>query len=266
MKTILVSIVLISFFLLATFFLIGYLKPKPAGILIKTVPESNVYVNGNLLGRTPINTTFKAGNISLKMVPDDLENKLVPYETDLNLFSGIKTVIKWNFGELPEFSSGSIVSFERNNIKEASLVVVSTPDNLQVSLDGVSKGFSPVKISSITPGEHQLEVKSSGYIDQALVVRPQTGYKLTVFVKLAKVPELPEIKTIPERFVEILSTPTGFLRVRSEPGGKGLEVAKASPGDKFLLLEEDPETGWYKIELGWISNEFSQIILTETPE
>ena len=42
--------------------------------------------------------------------------------------------------------------------------------------------------------------------------------------------------------IVIKSTPTGFLRVRSEPSLKGNEVGKVYPKDKVTLLEE--LSGW----------------------
>lgn len=61
--------------------------------------------------------------------------------------------------------------------------------------------------------------------------------------------------------VEILSTGTGWLRVRSSPGLSGKEIAKVNVGEKFELIEES--NGWYKIRLsagqeGWISTSFAK--------
>jgi len=60
-----------------------------------------------------------------------------------------------------------------------------------------------------------------------------------------------------------LSTPTGFLRVRSEPSTAGEEVAQVDPGDRFPYLETDEDTGWFKIEYedgeeGWVSNQYAK--------
>lgn len=59
--------------------------------------------------------------------------------------------------------------------------------------------------------------------------------------------------------VLILQTPTGFLRVRSTPGGS--EVGQVSPGQSFTFLDE--QSGWYKIQLsdgtmGWVSSQYSK--------
>ncbi|HCS78793.1 TPA: hypothetical protein DIV55_03540 [Patescibacteria group bacterium] len=66
-------------------------------------------------------------------------------------------------------------------------------------------------------------------------------------------------------YVEILDTPTGFLRVRAEPGGSGEEVGRVNPGEFYSLLDEESvsSTPWYKIEYetekeGWISGQYAE--------
>lgn len=73
----------------------------------------------------------------------------------------------------------------------------------------------------------------------------------------------PKTKASPpaKPYVEILDTPTGFLRVRKEPSTSAEELARLSPGEFFPLLDE--ESGWYKIEYesdkdGWISGQYAE--------
>jgi hypothetical protein len=61
--------------------------------------------------------------------------------------------------------------------------------------------------------------------------------------------------------VEILDTPTGFLRVRATPSTGASEITQVDPGEKFPLLEE--RAGWYKIKLtdgkeGWVSGQYAK--------
>jgi uncharacterized protein YgiM (DUF1202 family) len=60
--------------------------------------------------------------------------------------------------------------------------------------------------------------------------------------------------------VIILSTPTGFLRVRQDSSITSTEISQINPGETYSLLEE--KTGWYKIKLtdgkeGWISSQYA---------
>lgn len=61
--------------------------------------------------------------------------------------------------------------------------------------------------------------------------------------------------------VQISTTPTGFLNVRSEASLSASIISKITPGEKFLLLEE--KTSWYHIKLpdgkdGWISSQYAK--------
>jgi len=284
LRTITISFLSIIFLFGTTLFLIGYFKPKPGGISVTTSPASSIYINGSLVGKTPYEGTFKAGAVTLKLVPEDSSKNYVPFETRLTLVSGIKTVVRREFAETEEASSGDVIFFEKTGRREVGLVIISNPENAQTAIDGVPRGFAPYKTSTITQGEHQVTIKAPGYLDRILTIRTIAGYRLTVFAKLAKIKEeVKAEKTEKKTFVEILPTPTGFLRVRTEPGG-GSEIDQVKPGAKYPFLEENEDGTWYKIQLeapapglpegrsGWVSSEFAkkieediQIVPVETP-
>lgn len=254
-------------------FLLGILKPKPGGMLVITSPSSSIYINDVFVGKSPLKVARDAGQIVLKLVPEVTDQNLLPFETKITLVSGIETVVEREFGKTEETSAGDIISFEKEGGPSSGLVVISTPDNSQVSLDGVPRGFAPYKTSTISPADHQITIKAPGYSDRVLTVKTRAGYRLTLFVKLAKSEEEQKVVATPspviESFVTILDTPTGYLRVRSEPGTKGKEIGQVKPGEKFLYLETDAASGWYKIRFeevssglpngisGWISNQFA---------
>lgn len=265
LRVILLVILGIGFIVGLAFFLIGYFKPKEASIFVETTPTSLVYINGREVGRTPYRSSVSPGEVIVKLVPEARDVALAPFETKVNLLSGIETVIRREFGGTEDVSSGEIISFEKVGGKEASLAVVSVPDSAQVKIDGAIRGFAPVK-PPITPGEHQITVSAPNYAEGVISIRTLVGYKLTVVVKLAASGETKEEEVLQEQLqtlVEILPTDTGFLRVREKPGPAGAEVAQVKPGQRFLFLEEDAQTGWYKIEYekgkeGWVSNTYSK--------
>jgi hypothetical protein len=281
MKTVwiaLISIISIVVLLGAVLFLVGYFKPKPGGIDVEASIDSNVYLNGQLVGKTPFKGVYKAEPLILKVVPIDDQLGYVPFETKLTLIAGIQTVVRREFGKTEDVSSGDIISFEKEKGK-TSIVVISTPADASVSLDGVPRGFSPFKTSTISPAEHQITVKAPGYLDRIMTVTAKYGYRLTVYAKLGKASEdqqiPPEVSPSIKTFIEILNTPTGFLRVRSAPGKDGQEIAQVTPGSKYLFLSTDVASGWYEIQYqnpvaglpngitGWVSSEFAK--KTEEP-
>lgn len=261
---------------------VGYFKPKGAGVLINTNPASSVYIDGQQVGRTPYKETRNPGEVTIKLIPDSFETPLVPYETRVNLVSGIETLITRDFGESNDLSSGEIVSFEKIGKGETSLAIITIPDSAQVSVDGQIKGFSPYKTSSIDPGEHLLTVSAKGYLDRPIEVKIEDGYKLTVIVQLVRGGEIQEEEPIVESAetemevieesepqVKILATGVGFLRVRNEPSTLGEEVARVEPGETYTLLKTDEKTGWFEVEYeegtddlpaksGWISNQYAK--------
>lgn len=275
-----VTIILITLLVVAAtaFFLVGYFKPKPGGIRIDTTPSASVYINGELLGKTPFTREITAGQITLHLTPIATGSaKLLDFETKINIAPQIETVVRREFGVDEDSSSGDVISFEKIAGSATGLIVISTPDNAQVSLDGVTRGFAPYKSSSISPGAHLIAVKSVGYLDRLLSLNEVAGYQLTVFAKLAKGENQPQAAVAspsatpsPLIYIQILKTPTGFLRIRTAPGTAGEEIAQVSPGEKYLFLADDPATGWYKIQYeepkaglpngisGWVSNQYSQ--------
>ncbi|MGA2910433.1 MAG: PEGA domain-containing protein [Candidatus Microgenomates bacterium] len=290
MKTvniILISIVSLASLVAAALFLIGYFKPKPGGILVDTSPPASVYINGNLVGTTPYQGFYKAGQITLKLVPNATNTTLTPYETQITLVSEIQTVVRREFGSSEDASSGDVISFETQAGTTAGMVVVSTPDNAQVSVDGVTQGFAPYETSTISPAQHQITVKAPGYADRVMSIKTLVGYRLTVFAKLAKGVSSdesslsnPSPSPTPEPYVQIGNTPTGFLRVRTLPGAAGKEIGEAKPGSVYPYIDIDAATGWLEIQYeasssavpggvtGWVSGQFAQKIpqpLISTP-
>ncbi len=264
------------------YFVIGSLRPKIAGLYISTTPASIVWINGREVGKTPYKNTTKPGEAVIKLIPDIPGKQLVPYETKIDLIAGVETVVRYDFASQDELASGDIISFEKDERGQTSLIAISMPDQAIIIIDGTQRAFAPYKTTSITPGEHDLKFSLEGYRDRIVKVKIYQGYKLTAIIKLAKIsgeiePDVVSITPTPgiaRDMVEILSTPTGYLRVRKEPSSIGDEVGRVNPGEKYPLIEVDSKTGWYKIEFqsgqagvkqGWISSQYAKKILANIP-
>lgn len=271
-KTVFLAIIFLVVLAGAGLFLAGYFSPKPGGIRIETTPKASVYINGSMVGKTPYNGSFKAEKINLKLVPES--SSLVPFETSITLSPGVETAVGRNFGETEGASSGYVISFEKGKKDTASLVAVSTPDNAQVLIDGVSRGFSTYETSTIAPAMHTVSLKSPGYREFSMNIKTLVGYRMTFYAKLAEGESQDRVEEMPKtsvKTVKILNTSTGFLRVRTEPGNKGTEVAQVKPGEEFPYLDTDIETGWIQIQYeasksglpsgltGWISGDFASV-------
>jgi len=272
-KIVIILLITLSAIAITTLFLTTYFKEKPGGIFVNTDPVSNIYINGSFVGKTPYTNSFKAGEITLKLVPVSSNQNLIAYEIKITLIPGIQTVVRREFGDSEDTSSGDVISFDKMGGRETGLIVISTPPNAQVSVDGLPQGFAPFSTSSISPAKHQITVKAPGYTDRVMTVQTQAGYRLSLFAKLAKVVEpkpspTPEIKT----YIQILTTPTGFLRVRTAPGSNGEEIAEVKQGSQYPFLNDDTATGWVEIQYeatapglpngitGWVSGQYTKKI------
>ncbi|MBI2405904.1 PEGA domain-containing protein [Candidatus Microgenomates bacterium] len=268
-KVILIGIVLLAGALFALFFIRGRIAQVSAGILIETEPTATVFLDGEQVGTTPFRAERKPSEVTVKLIPFAQGSPLVPFETKVTLVSGIETVIKRSFGPTDDESSGEVLLFEKMGGRAATVAIVSTPDAAQVSLDGKTIGFTPRKIDEAGPGQHTLRLAAEGYSPREMNIQTVAGYKLTIIAKLAKLPEVQseqkeQVSTQQKvQLVEILTTPTGFLRVRTEPSTTATESARVTPGKRYTLLEENEDKSWYKIEYeegktGWISAQYTK--------
>ena len=263
-------------------------KKPTAGIKVETNPTSLVFVNNAQKGQSPINKMYIPGEVSVKLIPNATDSALPAYQTKVKLTANTVTVIKRDFGPSEMESAGDISFLETQPSKTATLAIVTaSPDSASVTLDGLPQGFTPLLVSAVIPGEHEIVVSAPGYTDRRISARAVVGYKLTINVKLAgqtqplptptPEPEIveedpsaspsPKPKTSPVpitgSYVTIKDTPTGFLRVRESNSTKSIELGKVYPGDKYKLLSS--KDSWYQIRVdldatnsGWISAQYAE--------
>lgn len=249
-------------------------KTGKGALQVTSKPASDVYLNGNLLGSTPLckcdqKDMIGIGEYNLRIVPKD--KTLPPYEEKIEITNSTLTVVDKTFGLE---SSGSIITLTPIKDKnDAQLMVISSPDKSDISLDENPQGQTPTLLKNLTESDHEIQIKKEGYLDKLLRVRTTKGFLLKAIVYLAPNPSssgssLPNFDPTPTPLpaktaskVLILDTPTGFLRVRSSSSTSTSEVGRVTPGETYDLLEEDD--GWYKIKLengveGWITAQYAE--------
>ncbi len=264
------------------FILIVYFFSKDAGrgaLQVTSNPKSKVYLDGKLIGETPLckcdaDQTIQAGSYTIKLIP--VQGNFRSFEEKITISSSVLTVVDRTFGE-GAFSSGSIISLVKLNEKdETELSVVTFPDKAILTLDNSQSpsGVSPLLLKDLTESDHELKVSKEGYIDKVLRIRTIKGYRLEATVTLSVLPDVssssafPEIsptetpveEASPSAKVTILQTPTGFLRVREDATTASTEITRVNPGEEYEFLDE--KNGWYKIKLndseeGWVSGQYT---------
>lgn len=274
----------------------GGIKPKEGALTIQSSQPASVFLDNKHIGRTPVlKYSVAPGEYTVRIVPESTVVPLASWQGSVKITSGILTHVKISPAESEFATAVETMWLEKISSKVSEVDVVTNPDSATISLDGATKGITPLSLPSVAPGPHVLALASPGFVSQSIKIQTTVGYKLSAVVKLAlsgspqeaspsPTPVLgtptPTGKTTPaptgkltptptkaassadpaKPFVTIKDTPTGFLRVRMEPSTGASEAARINPGEKYHI--EDEKTGWYQINydtknLGWISGQYA---------
>lgn len=267
---------------------------KKAGIQVTAHPDANVIVNGESVGKTPYYAdNKKPGTYTIQMTAVDSGQT---WEGKVELLGGTLTTVHREFADTSDKSHSYTLSFEKlSNNKAAAVSIVSLPANATISIDGKPQGFTPLSLD-IESGPHVFTFTAPGYQDKIVNASVQPGYRLVLSFTMAAlditptptptiatpsaglvtptptktaVTPLPKQATssaaIAKPYVEILSTPTGFLRVRETASTSGTELAQVLPGEKFAYKEAGSTTSWYQIEYlkgkwGFVSATYAKLV------
>lgn len=272
---------------------------QKSGIQITSTPQVEVLLNGKSVGKTPsIDENVKPGIYTVRLNPT--ETGMEPWEGKVTLRNGFLALLDRTFGQTNDQSSGYILSFEPISSKDSTeVVIVSEPASVSVVVDGSPMGFSNHTIDSIKEGDHTFSFSAPGYAEKIVRAKLSNGTRLTINLQLAIETIAPTPTPTPEAtpsaqitptpkttsksvtptptvaktkvgttlvppYVEILDTPTGWLKVREKPSASGTELGKVNPGDRFAY-EEASASGWFKIEYlqdkwGYVSSQYSKLV------
>lgn len=264
-----VLVVLFALLLLssAIFLFIKFFRPKAAGLYIDSRPASEVYINNQKVGQTPYRTKrLKAGEISLRLIPQSLDYDFGYYDTKIYLLENTESVVKLDFGKNGKKSSLELITFEKTD-GMSKMKIVTLPQAAKITIDGKGDYISPQIIEDTLPGEHKIEIMLERYESKELILKTYNNFRLIFYTELSEISATPTpIKLSEENiWVEILPTPLGFLRVRNEASTSSSESAKVNPGEKYKYIEKDETENWFLIEFeegknGWITSQYAKII------
>lgn len=216
---------------------------QTSGISVLSDPQdATVFLDGKEMGKSPYeNKNLEVRNYSLRLQKDQLK-----WEGKIRLNPGAITVINRDLATDSASSAGESLSLQKGK----GLTIVSNPSESEVEIDGKNVGKTPLTTDTAI-GEHTILLSHSNYLKRSIRATLPENYNLTISVDLAlSEADLSSIQvpTITQTAqVVVKNTPTGFLRVRDKPSLNGKEIARAKPGDKFVLLEELGE--WDRVRL-----------------
>lgn len=265
---------------LGIFFTIAFFLSQNNGkgaLQVTANPKSKVYLNGKLIGTTPLckcegDAMIPVGDYNIRVDPENVD--FAPFEEKVTISKSILTVVDRTFGK-GVTSEGSIISLTPlEDPKAVQLLVISFPDGSQVGIDSSPSGVTPLLVKDITESDHEVSIKKDGYREKIIRIKTIAGYKLTVLAFLgvsigapiSPTPTLaaptasPSAAPVSEK-VTILQTPVGFLRVRAASNAASAEVARVNPKESYDLIEESDS--WYRISLeggksGWIAKQYGK--------
>ncbi len=260
--------------------LVFFRPDKDTGILkVESSPIASVFIDNNMVGKTPFEDRYKVGDYIIKLIPDGIATDTASWEGQVNVYHNATSYVNMDLGSNDMSTSGSIVTIKKiKDSPDAGQIKVQTePEGAIVSFDSDEKGISPLMMKGVIPGEHEVSVSLQGFLRKSINIKAVKGYRIYLYIKMAidetQQKELKEskkekeasesAKTQEDKMVKIKNTPTGWLRVRSKPSITGEELTKVKPGETYKLV--DSQNGWYEIEYekdktGWISGDYASLI------
>lgn len=264
------ALVFIAIFVVIQFFLpdkyLTKLFSKTGTLRVESTPKTNIFLNNSLIGQTPVQINLKEGVYTVKLVPESSPG-IISYSASLRIFDKTTTYLNRELASKDLLSGGETLSLEKSGSEQAQIWVNTDPIGIIVALDGEDRGVSPVFMDNVSAGNHELSVRGEGFLPRSIKVNTVIGYKLTADFKLIIDEEYKKTKQAKKKkisdssptYLEILDTPTGWLRVRSEPSLNASESAQVNPGEQFQFFQE--QDNWYEIEYeeskrGWVFGDY----------
>jgi len=251
---------------------------KEGRLQVLSRPGAAVFLDNVMKGNTPYTNALKEGDYVLKIVPDGIATQAASWQKKISLFSGSLTYVDVQLENTDIASWADVYWLTKQGMfsKSSGLIIETEPSGALIYIDNDEKGVSPLTLDQVAQGSHELSIFMPGFTRRSKKINLSSGYLLHAYIKLALDPTQKSQYTIQDPFptataaaaikepsntVQILDTPTGWLRVRDEPTLEGSESARVNPGQRFELMEE--EVGWYKIKIdaqiqGWISSQYAQ--------
>ncbi len=220
-----------------------------SGLQIDSNIKAKVFINGVESGETPFTDSNLTDGEFLIGLQSQEESSISaqPWQGYVKLNPGTLTVVNRNMEASSQASSGEVITLEQGK----GVTVVSTPPEVEVTVDGAVVGRTPITLSDLSPGDHQFILSKENFIKRSIRAKVVDGYNLVLTVDLAiseaDLTKLPTVPVSSTAQVVVKSTPTGFLRVRNTATANGQEIGQVKPGDVLTMLEEIPN--WYRVRL-----------------
>jgi len=275
----LILVILFIGFVLVRFFIFD--KQNEYGRLkIVASPETSVFINSAMIGKTPFDDKYKVGEYILKLIPDGTSTETASWNGKIKVYKNALTYVNRELGSSDISSAGEIFTTAKmatppKDSNTGEIYVETEPQGAIVTMDNDEKGVAPLIMSDVVKGDHELSVFMPGFFRRTQKINVDPGYRVNAAFKLAVDPSSPKAITVDPNqpqsstsatvtptiaYVTINDNPQGWLRVRADAAVDATEEAKIKTGGKYELLDE--KSNWYKIKFnddngGLVSGEFT---------
>lgn len=182
-------------------------------LLLKTDPQDcDIMINGVSVGRTPrlITDLDCKGNYKVKFRKEGYLDQTISVS-----FDGRKPVVRE----------------EKMLLASGTIDAMSDPAGAEVTVNGIARGKTPIKLTGIPKGLASIEFSMPGFITERREIKIAPSDEQTLSISLKSLPGTLHLSSIPEgaRFY-----------VNGEPKGKGpLALAGLQPGEYEVRVELD---------------------------
>jgi hypothetical protein len=129
----------------------------------------DVLISGKTVGRTPVSMVLPPGSYPVKLAGAGGDRDFT-----VDLARGASVVRHVDMPEVPPPTATTGSAF-------GSLLIRTEPSRLPVLLDGVEKGRSPLTVTDVSPGEHQIAVRGEkGIVRRSLTVKANENTVLMI--------------------------------------------------------------------------------------
>ena len=199
-------------------------------VTLVTAPAAlDVSLAGRSLGKTPLTTSLAPGKYEIQVGSGDAARTIA---LDVTAGSSVLHQIEFVAGPQPVASN------------TGGLRIQTEPAHLAVSVDGVSRGVSPVSLDGLQPGNHEVTVRTAGgIVKRAASVLPN---EIASLIVVASAAPPPDAGTVAAGWLNVTSPVALDMR----EGGKLIGTTEAN---RLLLPAGDHDIDFENKLLGFTS-------------
>lgn len=222
-----------------------------AVLKVTSTPTATIFLNNESIGKTPYEEKVKAGEYTLKLIPESTGS--VSWEGRIKLNQNLLTYVNRELKDTEQSSSGEMLTLEKISGNNVEISVISTPDGATVLLDESERGSTPLVMKDLDVRNFDLSITKSGAVSRSVKVKTTAGYRVNSEFSLATIsvmsspspseepsPE-PSSKASPKATPKTTSKPSSS--VSPKPSATSSASAKVNPPAKPYIEVQDTPTG-----------------------